>query len=32
MEEQHKVFLEKTEPAEPGPSQTAVVWSVMVFL
>lgn len=32
MEEQHEVFLEKTEPAEPGPSQTAVVWSVMVFL
>lgn len=32
MEEQHGVFLEKTEPAEPGPSQTAVVWSVMVFL
>lgn len=32
MEQQHEVFLEKTEPAEPGPSQTAVVWSVMVFL
>lgn len=32
MEKQHEVFLKKTEPAEPGPSQTAVVWSVMVFL
>lgn len=32
MEEQHEVFLEKTEPVEPFPSQTAVVWSVMVFL